>query len=109
MSPGRRPRAELNITAMPSSEQRHRGGWVSKRTVYGQECFYMRQLNFRLVFDFRRLFQGYRHGKLLPSNAGLMVGKRVLQGEAWSDLSDSRGTHDLGDKLGDHFGDLGDK
>ncbi|GBM52140.1 hypothetical protein AVEN_207295-1 [Araneus ventricosus] len=31
-----------------------------------------------------------------------MVGKRVLQGEAWSDLSDSRGTHDLGD----HFGDL---
>ncbi|GBM05261.1 hypothetical protein AVEN_181640-1 [Araneus ventricosus] len=49
------------------------------------------------------------HGKSLPSNAGLMVGKRVLQGEAWSDLSDSRGTHDLGDKLGDHFGDLGDK
>ncbi|GBM27838.1 Putative nuclease HARBI1 [Araneus ventricosus] len=46
------------------------------------------------------------HGKSLPSNAGLMVGKRVLQGEAWSDLSDSRGTHDLGDKLGDHFGDL---
>ncbi|GBO27876.1 hypothetical protein AVEN_91967-1 [Araneus ventricosus] len=45
------------------------------------------------------------HGKSLPSNAGLMVGKRVLQGEAWSDLSDSRGTHDLGDKLGD----LGDK
>ncbi|GBN82387.1 hypothetical protein AVEN_41348-1, partial [Araneus ventricosus] len=41
------------------------------------------------------------HGKSLPSNAGLMVGKRVLQGEAWSDLSDSRGTHDLGD----HFGD----
>ncbi|GBM45095.1 hypothetical protein AVEN_152344-1 [Araneus ventricosus] len=38
--------------------------------------------------------------KSLPSNAGLMVGKRVLQGEAWSDLSDSRGTHDLGD-LGD--------
>ncbi|GBL83937.1 hypothetical protein AVEN_100828-1 [Araneus ventricosus] len=36
--------------------------------------------------------------KSLPSNAGLMVGKRVLQGEAWSDLSDSRGTHDLGDK-----------
>ncbi|GBN05094.1 hypothetical protein AVEN_1059-1 [Araneus ventricosus] len=31
-----------------------------------------------------------------------MVGKRVLQGEAWSDLSDSYGTHDLGD----HFGDL---
>ncbi|GBO04034.1 hypothetical protein AVEN_208277-1 [Araneus ventricosus] len=49
------------------------------------------------------------HGKSLPSNAGLMVGKRVLQGEAWSDLSDSRGKHDLGDKLGDHFGDLGDK
>ncbi|GBM72206.1 hypothetical protein AVEN_243996-1 [Araneus ventricosus] len=49
------------------------------------------------------------HGKSLPSNAGLMVGKRVLQGEAWSDLSDSRGTHDLGDKLGDKFGDLGDK
>ncbi|GBL83994.1 hypothetical protein AVEN_100864-2 [Araneus ventricosus] len=53
------------------------------------------------------------HGKSLPSNASLMVGKRVLQGEAWSDLSDSRGTHDLGDKLGDHFGDkfgdLGDK
>ncbi|GBO20675.1 hypothetical protein AVEN_164754-1 [Araneus ventricosus] len=48
----------------------------------------------------------YSHGKSLPSNAGLMVGKRVLQGEAWSDLSDSRGTHDLGDKLGDHFGDL---
>ncbi|GBO15235.1 hypothetical protein AVEN_222927-1 [Araneus ventricosus] len=46
------------------------------------------------------------HGKSLPSNTGLMVGKRVLQGEAWSDLSDSRGTHDLGDKLGDHFGDL---
>ncbi|GBM82434.1 hypothetical protein AVEN_229477-1 [Araneus ventricosus] len=45
------------------------------------------------------------HGKSLPSNAGLMVGKRVLQGEAWSSLSDSRGTHDLGDKLGD----LGDK
>ncbi|GBM43411.1 hypothetical protein AVEN_38039-1, partial [Araneus ventricosus] len=45
------------------------------------------------------------HGKSLPSNAGLMVGKRVLQGEAWSELSDSRGTHDLGDKLGD----LGDK
>ncbi|GBO12535.1 hypothetical protein AVEN_193908-1, partial [Araneus ventricosus] len=45
------------------------------------------------------------HGKSLPSNAGLMVGKRVLQGEAWSDLRDSRGTHDLGDK----FGDLGDK
>ncbi|GBN59375.1 hypothetical protein AVEN_170167-1, partial [Araneus ventricosus] len=44
----------------------------------------------------------YSHGKSLPSNAGLMVGKRVLQGEAWSDLSDSRGTHDLGD----HFGDL---
>ncbi|GBO09037.1 hypothetical protein AVEN_90321-1 [Araneus ventricosus] len=41
------------------------------------------------------------HGKSLPSNAGLMVGKRVLQGEAWSDLSDSRGTHDFGDKLGD--------
>ncbi|GBN76169.1 hypothetical protein AVEN_195919-1 [Araneus ventricosus] len=34
-------------------------------------------------------------------NASLMVGKRVLQGEAWSDLSDSYGTHDLGD----HFGD----
>ncbi|GBM90516.1 hypothetical protein AVEN_139348-1 [Araneus ventricosus] len=53
----------------------------------------------------------YSHGKSLPSNAGLMVGKRVLQGEAWSDLSDSRGTHDLGDKrrLGDKFGDLGDK
>ncbi|GBM40589.1 hypothetical protein AVEN_178569-1 [Araneus ventricosus] len=50
-----------------------------------------------------------RHGKSLPSNASLMVGKRVLQGEAWSDLSDSYGTHDLGDKLGDHFGDLGDK
>ncbi|GBM45705.1 hypothetical protein AVEN_14148-1 [Araneus ventricosus] len=49
------------------------------------------------------------HGRSLPSNTGLMVGKRVLQGEAWSDLSDSRGTHDLGDKLGDHFGDLGDK
>ncbi|GBL93144.1 hypothetical protein AVEN_133504-1 [Araneus ventricosus] len=49
------------------------------------------------------------HGNSLPSNASLMVGKRVLQGEAWSDLSDSRGTHDLGDKLGDHFGDLGDK
>ncbi|GBN46203.1 hypothetical protein AVEN_248011-1 [Araneus ventricosus] len=48
----------------------------------------------------------YSHGKSLPSNTGLMVGKRVLQGEAWSDLSDSRGTHDLGDKLGDHFGDL---
>ncbi|GBM06342.1 hypothetical protein AVEN_121384-1 [Araneus ventricosus] len=48
---------------------------------------------------------GHSHGKSLPSNAGLMVGKRVLQGEAWSDLSDSRGTHDLGDK----FGDLGDK
>ncbi|GBM92654.1 hypothetical protein AVEN_65681-1, partial [Araneus ventricosus] len=46
------------------------------------------------------------HRKPLPSNAGLMVGKRVLQGEAWSDLSDSRGTHDLGDKLDDHFGDL---
>ncbi|GBN28412.1 hypothetical protein AVEN_215953-1, partial [Araneus ventricosus] len=46
------------------------------------------------------------HGKSLPSNASLMVGKRVLQGEAWSDLSDSRGTHDLGDKPGDHFGDL---
>ncbi|GBM49501.1 hypothetical protein AVEN_107460-1 [Araneus ventricosus] len=44
----------------------------------------------------------YSHGKSLPSNAGLMVGKRVLQGEAWSDLSGSRGTHDLGD----HFGDL---
>ncbi|GBM02426.1 hypothetical protein AVEN_76478-1 [Araneus ventricosus] len=49
--------------------------------------------------------QSDRHGKSLPSNAGLMVGKRVLQGEAWSDLSGSRGTHDLGDK----FGDLGDK
>ncbi|GBM24374.1 hypothetical protein AVEN_112844-1 [Araneus ventricosus] len=48
-------------------------------------------------------------GKSLPSNAGLMVGKRVLQGEAWSDLSDSRGTHDLGDNFGDKFGDLGDK
>ncbi|GBN00938.1 hypothetical protein AVEN_150870-1 [Araneus ventricosus] len=44
----------------------------------------------------------YSHGKSLPSNASLMVGKRVLQGEAWSDLSDSFGTHDLGD----HFGDL---
>ncbi|GBN22406.1 hypothetical protein AVEN_57971-1 [Araneus ventricosus] len=41
------------------------------------------------------------HRKSLPSNASLMVGKRVLQGEAWSDLSDSYGTHDLGDKLGD--------
>ncbi|GBO15853.1 hypothetical protein AVEN_144912-1, partial [Araneus ventricosus] len=52
------------------------------------------------------------HGKSLPSNASLMVGKRVLQGEAWSDLSDSYGTHDLGDHfgdLGDKFGDLGDK
>ncbi|GBO33680.1 hypothetical protein AVEN_220296-1 [Araneus ventricosus] len=48
----------------------------------------------------------YSHGKSLPSNASLMVGKRVLQGEAWSDLSDSYGTHDLGDKLGDYFGDL---
>ncbi|GBO26085.1 Acetoacetyl-CoA synthetase, partial [Araneus ventricosus] len=46
------------------------------------------------------------HGNSLPSNASLMVGKRVLQGEAWIDLSDSYGTHDLGDKLGDHFGDL---
>ncbi|GBN47176.1 hypothetical protein AVEN_1815-1 [Araneus ventricosus] len=45
------------------------------------------------------------HGKPLPSNASLMVEKRVLQGEAWSDLSDSNGTHDLGDK----FGDFGDK
>ncbi|GBO02506.1 hypothetical protein AVEN_233564-1 [Araneus ventricosus] len=27
----------------------------------------------------------YSHRKSLPSNAGLMVGKRVLQGEAWSD------------------------
>ncbi|GBN34955.1 hypothetical protein AVEN_154273-1 [Araneus ventricosus] len=35
-----------------------------------------------------------------------MVVKTVLQGEAWSDLSDSYGTHDLGNKLGDHFGDL---
>ncbi|GBM12075.1 hypothetical protein AVEN_245475-1 [Araneus ventricosus] len=65
-------------------------------------------LNFRTIsacFD--------SHGKSLPSNASLMVGKRVLQGEAWSDLRDSYGTHDLGDKLGDHFGDkfgdLGDK
>ncbi|GBM76831.1 hypothetical protein AVEN_228295-1 [Araneus ventricosus] len=48
----------------------------------------------------------YSHGKSLPRSAGLMVGKRVLQGEASNDLSDSRGTHDLGDKLGDHFGDL---
>ncbi|GBN90226.1 hypothetical protein AVEN_24753-1 [Araneus ventricosus] len=57
--------------------------------------------------------EGYKgegsHGNSLPSNASLMVGKRVLQGEAWSDLGDSRGTHDLGDKLGDKFGDLGDK
>ncbi|GBO31845.1 hypothetical protein AVEN_225110-1 [Araneus ventricosus] len=44
----------------------------------------------------------YSHGKSLPSNASLMVGKRVLQGEAWSDLSDCYGTHDFGD----HFGDL---
>ncbi|GBM25244.1 hypothetical protein AVEN_153426-1 [Araneus ventricosus] len=42
------------------------------------------------------------HGKSLPSNASLMVGKRVLQGEAWSDLSHTYGTHDLGD----HFDDL---
>ncbi|GBN60364.1 hypothetical protein AVEN_251332-1 [Araneus ventricosus] len=27
----------------------------------------------------------------------------------WSDLSDSRGTHDLGDHFGNKFGDLGDK
>ncbi|GBM79720.1 hypothetical protein AVEN_27368-1 [Araneus ventricosus] len=40
--------------------------------------------------------------KVASSSAGLMVGKRVLQGEAWNDLSDC-GTHDLGDKLGDHF------
>ncbi|GBM99806.1 hypothetical protein AVEN_164190-1 [Araneus ventricosus] len=39
----------------------------------------------------------HRHGKSLPSNASLMVGKRVLQGEAWGDLSYSYGTHDLGD------------
>ncbi|GBN89603.1 hypothetical protein AVEN_40876-1 [Araneus ventricosus] len=51
----------------------------------------------------------YSHGKSLPSNASLMVGKRVLQGEAWSDLSDTYGTHDLGDHFGDKFGDLGDK
>ncbi|GBN74782.1 hypothetical protein AVEN_22954-1 [Araneus ventricosus] len=55
----------------------------------------------------------YSHEKSLSSNASLMVGKRVLQGEALSDLSDSYGTHDLGEKLSDHFGDkfgdLGDK
>ncbi|GBM65547.1 hypothetical protein AVEN_181861-1 [Araneus ventricosus] len=51
-----------------------------------------------------RLAYCHSHGKSLPSIASLMVGKRVLQGEAWSDLSDSYGTHDLGDKLGDHFG-----
>ncbi|GBM27439.1 hypothetical protein AVEN_59898-1 [Araneus ventricosus] len=69
--------------------------------------------NFVLTFSRWTPVINQSHGKSLPSNAGLMVGKRVLQGEAWSDLSDSRGTHDLGDKVGDHFGDkfgdLGDK
>ncbi|GBO44674.1 hypothetical protein AVEN_106051-1 [Araneus ventricosus] len=42
-----------------------------------------------------------KHGKSLPSNVSLMVGKRVLQGQVWDDGSSYVWTPDLGDHLGD--------
>ncbi|GBM12267.1 hypothetical protein AVEN_155271-1 [Araneus ventricosus] len=47
----------------------------------------------------------YKYGKLLPSNANLMVGKRVLQGKYGVSGSSQAWTPDFADDLGDKFGE----
>ncbi|GBM00061.1 hypothetical protein AVEN_214128-1 [Araneus ventricosus] len=47
----------------------------------------------------------YEHGMSLPSNVGLIVGKRVLQGYVW----ECWGNGAIDPDLDNHFGDFGDE
>ncbi|GBN69207.1 hypothetical protein AVEN_268475-1 [Araneus ventricosus] len=100
----KKPNEKGKMKVEPNDSSENRNSWGSN--FKGRKgCSFFRLSAFHgTVVEFRyEVTLGgennycYNHGKSLPSNASLMGGKRVLQGEVWSDFSDSYGTHDLGD------------
>ncbi|GBO16974.1 hypothetical protein AVEN_2868-1 [Araneus ventricosus] len=88
----------LTAATNPFENTRH---FADTRNGDGVSCD---EVDISTISVFEILFYCYEHGKSLPSNGSLMVGKRVLQGYVWERRGMEPSTPDLGDKLGD-FGD----